>query len=74
MIDNDAKYALIEIGSTFCKVHPNAAGAFIAVGRGGKNTKIHALVNENFQLINVILTGGDVHGSECAISLLLAVM
>ena len=80
LIDNDTKYALIEIDSTFCKVHQNATGALkkhgeqaIAVSRGGKNTKIHALVNEHFQLINVILTGGDIHDSECAIDLLSAV-
>lgn len=76
----DAKYALIEIDSTFCKVHQHAARALkkhgdqvIDVSRGGKTTKIHALVNENFQLINVILTGGDVHDSECSIDLLSAV-
>ena len=37
----------------------------IEVSRGGQNTKIHALVTENFQLI-----GGDIHDSECAIELL----
>ena len=45
----------------------------IAVSHGGKITKIHALINENFQLINVILTGGEVYDSECAIDLLSAV-
>ena len=80
LIDSCKKYSLIEIDSTFCKVHQHAAGALkklgdqtIGVSRGGKTTKIHALVNENFQLINVILTGGDVHDSECAIDLLSAV-
>ena len=45
------------IDSTFCKVHQHAAGARkiygnqdIGTSRGGKTTKIHALVNENFQL------------------------
>lgn len=71
---------MLEIDSTFCKVHQNATGALkklgmqaIGVSRGGKTTKIHALVNENFQLINVILTGGNVHDSECVIDLLSAV-
>ena len=35
-----------------------------------KNTAIHALVTENFQLIGLLLTGGQVHDSECATSLL----
>ena len=39
----------------------------IGVSRGGKNTKIHALVTENFQLIGLLLTGGHIHDSECAI-------
>ena len=41
--------------------HGNQA---IGVSRGGKNTKIHALVTENFQLIG--LTGGQIHDSQCA--------
>ena len=39
----------------------------IGVSRGGKTTKIHALVNEHFQLIGVDLTGGNVHDNEVAI-------
>ena len=76
----DSKYSLLEMDSTFCKVHQNATGALkklgdqaIGVSRGGKTTKIHVLVNENFQLIKVILTGGEVHDSECAIDLLKSV-
>ena len=46
------------IDSTFCKVR-----------RGGKTTKIHALVNENFQLLQVILGGGQVGDNEVAIKL-----
>ena len=41
-----------------------------ARSRGGKTTKIHALVTENFQLIVLLLTGGQIHDSECAIELL----
>ena len=41
-----SQYSLLKIASTFCS-------------RGGKTTKFHALFNENFQLINVILTGGE---------------
>ena len=54
------KYLLIEIDSTFCKVHKHGLGArkrdgrqAIGKSRGGYNTKIHALVNEYFQLIGV---------------------
>lgn len=71
------KYSLVQIDSTFCKVHKHGLGACkilgeqaIGVSRGGYNTKIHALVNEYFQLIGVVLTGGQIHDSECAISLL----
>ena len=31
--------------------------------RGGKNTKIHFLLNERMQLLNLILTGGQIHDS-----------
>ena len=40
------------------------------MSRGGKTTKIHALVTENFQLIGLLLTGGNIHDSECATELL----
>lgn len=77
LIENCRKYYLVEIDSTFCKVHQHAAGARkifgnqnIETSRGGKTTKIHALVNEHFQLIGVELTGGNVHDSEVAIRLL----
>ena len=68
---------LLEIDSTFCKVHQHAAAArkilgnqAIGVSHGGKNTKIHALVTENFQLIGLLLTGRSIHDSQCAIELL----
>ena len=71
------KYLLVQIDSTFCKVHKHGLGAHkrnatqaIGKSRGGYNTKIHALVNEYFQLIGVVLTGGQIHDSECAITLL----
>ena len=54
VVDTD-KYLLVQIDSTYCKVHQHAAGACkifsnqaIGVSRGGKTTKIHALVTENF--------------------------
>ena len=77
LVADTDKYLLVEIDSTFCKVHQHAAGArkilgnqAIGVSRGGKNTKIHALVTENFQLIGLLLTGGHIHDSQCAIELL----
>ena len=77
LVVNTEKYLLVEIDSTFCKVHQHAAGALkkhgnqaIGVSRGGKTTKIHALVTENFQLIGLLLTGGQIHDSQCATSLL----
>ena len=70
-------YYLVEMDSTFCKVHQHAAGAKkilgnqdIGTSRGGKTTKIHALVNENFQLISLLLSGGQIHDSEVAVDLL----
>ena len=77
LVDNCRKYYLVEMDSTFCKVHQHAAGARkilgnqnIGTSRGGKTTKIHALVNEHFQLIGADLTGGEVHDCKVAIKLL----
>ena len=77
LVENAKKYFLIEMDSTFCKVHQHAAGARkilgnqdIGISRGGKTTKIHALVNEHFQLVSVELSGGNIHDSEMAIKLL----
>ena len=64
----------LELDSTFCKVHQSACSALkeqaIGSSRGGKNTKIHVLINERMQLLNVLLTGGQVHDSEPAVTLL----
>ena len=78
MVADTDKYLLVQIDSTFCKVHQHAAGGArkilgnqaIGASRGGKNTKIHALVTENFQLIGLLLSGGHIHDSECAVELL----
>ena len=52
---------LLEIDSTFCKVHQSACSGrknqAIGSSRGGKNTKIHVLINERMQLLNVISAG-----------------
>ena len=74
---NSGKSVLIEIDSTYCKVHQHGFGASkvhgnqaIGVSRGGKNTKINAIVNEKMELLSFILTGGEVFDSKVAIDLL----
>ena len=65
---------MLELDSTFCKVHPNACSGrkdqAIGSSRGGKNTKVHFLINERMQLLKVILIGGQVHDSEPSLALL----
>ena len=71
---DDREATLLELDSTFCKVHQSACSGrkeqAIGSSRGGKNTKVHVLINERMQLLNVILTGGQIHDSEPAIALL----
>ena len=68
---------LLEMDSTFCKVHQSACSGrkdqAIGSSRGGKNSKVHVLINDRMQLLNVILTGGQIHDSQPAISLLKAI-
>ena len=68
------KATLLELDSTFCKVHQSACSGrkdqAIGSSRGGKNTKIHVLINERMQLLNVVLTGGQIHDSEAVGALL----
>ena len=64
VINTDAHSAtLLELDSTFCKVHQSACSGLknqaTGTSRGGKNTKIHVLINERMQLMNVVLTGGQ---------------
>lgn len=64
---NAENSSLLELDSTFCKVHQSACSGFeaqaIGASRGDKNTKIHVLLNERMQLLNVVLTGGQIHDS-----------
>lgn len=74
LLNTDASQTtLLEIDSTFCKVHQSACSGLknqaIGASRGGNNTKIHVIVNEKMQLLSVSLTGGNVHDSEPAIAL-----
>ena len=75
LINADAQDAtLFELDSTFCKVHQSACSGLkeqaIGSSRGGKNTKVHVLINERMQLLNAVLTGGQVHDSELVGALL----
>ena len=77
----DRIYYAVSIDSTSAKVHQSAAGArkdapeadvkqHIGTSRGGPNTKIHALVNEDLEMVAVEITGGQVHDSQMALPLL----
>ena len=75
LINADAQNTtLLEMDSTFCKVHQSACSGLknqaIGVSRGGKTTKVHVLINEKMQLLNVVLTGGQIHDSEAVGALL----
>ena len=65
---------MLELDSTFCKVHQSACSGrkdqAIGSSRGGKNTKVHVLINEKMQLLKVVLTGGNIHDSEATVALL----
>ena len=45
----------------------------IGVSRGGKNTKIHVLINERMQVLNMLLTGGQIHDSQPVLDLFASV-
>ena len=74
-------YYAISIDSTSNKVHQHAAGArkdapeaevkqHIGISRGDPNIKVHALVNDELEMVAFEITGGQVHDSKMAISLL----
>ena len=74
IVNTDANdSALLEIDSTFCKVHQSACSSrkneAIGSSRGGKNTKIHVLINEKMQVVNVVLTRGQINDSDRALEL-----
>ena len=48
---------MLEMDSTFFK-------------SGGKNTKVHVLLNERMQVLNIGLSGGNIHDSAVALDLL----
>ncbi len=58
---NAAHSTLLEMDSTFCKVHQSACSSLkdqaIGSSRGGKNTKIHVLINDRMQVLERVFTG-----------------
>ena len=74
LLNTDAgNSTLLEMDSTFCKVHQSACSSLknqaIGSSCGDKTTKVHVLVNERMQLLKLILTGGQIHDSQPAIDL-----
>ncbi len=80
----DADMQDLSLDSASAKVHQHAAGAKkgalgsetnqdIGVSRGGKNTKIHALVDGIGNPVKLFFTGGNVHDSAVAIDILSSV-
>ena len=72
----DADFENISIDSTSCKVHQSANGGektenkAVGVSRGGRNTKIHALVDGLGNPLAFLLSSGNDHDSKYAIPLL----
>ena len=79
-LNADADYENLCIDSTSIKAHPQSAGAkkavnsendqFIGVSRGGKTTKIHAVVDALGNPVHFLLTGGNIFDASAAIDLL----
>ena len=72
---------ILILDSTFCKVHRHALGARknakghetkqdINSSRGGKTTKIHFLIDENFRVVKFLLSAGNVNDNLLALPLL----
>ena len=73
LLENSKKNFLVEIDSTFCKLHQHAAGVRkilgnqnIGVSRGGKTTKIHSLVNQHFLAGEKVLADKAFYSSICS--------
>ena len=45
----------------------------IGISRGGRNTKIHAIVNESVCVVSFLLTPGNIHDSKPSIELALQI-
>lgn len=72
----DADFENILIDSTSCKVHESAnsgkktAEKSVGLSHGGKNIKIHALVNESGNPLAFLLSSGNDHDAVHTIPLL----
>ncbi len=62
---------MLELDSTFCKVPKSACSTLKeqAIGSATRIPKVNVLINDRMQLLNVILTGRNIHDSEPAIKL-----
>lgn len=79
-LNEDAHYENLCIDGTSIKAHPHSAGAkgavnsennqFIGTSRGGKTTKIHAIVDALGNSVQFLLTGGKIYDAKVAIELL----
>ncbi len=79
-LNEDTDFENLSIDSTSVKAHPQSAGAkkavnaknnqFISVSRGGKTTKIHAVVDGLGNPVHFLLSGGQVHDSKIAVDVL----
>jgi len=56
--------SLYLIDSTIVKAHRAASGAKGGSSRGGRSTKIHAIVDSKGRPLNFAVTGGQVHDSQ----------
>ena len=72
----DSDFENISIDSTSCKIHQSANGGgkkvdnAVGISRGGRNTKIHTLVDGLGNPLAFMLSSGAVHDSTHAVSLL----
>ncbi|WP_156130327.1 IS5 family transposase [Paenibacillus durus] len=80
-LTSDADLQDVSLDSTSCKVHQHAAGAKkgaenaetnqeIGLSRGGRNTKIHAVVDALGNPVRLFLTPGNIHDCTVAIEVL----
>lgn len=76
-LNEDADFENLSIDSTSVKAHSQSArdinsenNQLSGVSRGGKNTKIYAVVDRLGNPLQFILSGGQLHDSKVTISLL----
>ena len=60
---------LFKVDSTFCKVQCLFLAEETSNRDGGKNIKVHVLINDRMQLLKAVLTGKQIRDSQPAIDL-----